>query len=73
MSRTIMFLIVVAASGIPLAHAETGMPALNHTCPSLSVVKVTAKAGGPVFINGKQASVRRVSATYSKRPVPHPG
>lgn len=64
MSRTIMFLIVVAASGIPLAHAEAGMPALNHTCPSLSAVKVTAKAGGPVFINGKQASVRRISATY---------
>jgi hypothetical protein len=62
MRHSIVLLVVLGAT--PLAQAQAWIPALNHTCPSKMVVKVTSKAGGPVFINGKQATVKRFSATY---------
>ena len=64
MFRTTILCIAIAAGCTPPVHAQTGMPALNHSCPSSSAVAVTAKAGGPVLINGKQAPVKKTGATY---------
>lgn len=62
MIRSIVFLGTFGMAS--LAQAQAWIPALNHSCPSKAVVTVTAKAGGPVLINGKKATVKKFSATY---------
>ncbi len=46
--------LLLAASGA--AHA--GIPLLNATCPGN--IEVHADKGGPVYINGKEATLKKI-------------
>jgi hypothetical protein len=54
-------LLIVALIGIG-STAHAGIPLLNATCGA--GVEVHADQGGPVYINGKQAALKRVSEHY---------
>lgn len=43
-----------------LAHA--GIPLVNATCPGK--IEVHADQGGPIFINGKEAKLKKFSENY---------
>ena len=43
-----------------LAHAD--IPLLNATCPGN--IEVQASEGGPVLINGKEATIKKFSESY---------
>jgi hypothetical protein len=55
-------LLSVLAVGLLSAVANAGIPRLNATCPG--GIEVHADAGGPVYINGNQASLRRSNNNY---------
>ena len=42
--------------------ASAGLPLLNATCPG--GIEVHADEGGPVYINGKEARLKKLSASY---------
>ncbi|MBD9483206.1 hypothetical protein IB229_09500 [Pseudomonas sp. PDM14] len=54
---TALFLLVVATG----ASAQN-LPAIDFTCPN--DIRVQAEAGGPVTINGKQATLHKFSEQY---------
>ncbi|MBI6944606.1 hypothetical protein JET76_25120 [Pseudomonas putida] len=58
MKRHLLGLALLGVSGI--ASAE--IPLVNATCPGN--IEVHADEGGPVYINGKQAKLKKFSDTY---------
>lgn len=51
---------VLLASVAGLANA--GVPLVNATCPG--GIEVHADRGGPIYINGKEARLKKFSETY---------
>ncbi len=51
---------VLLASSAGLVHA--GVPLVNATCPGGT--EVHADQGGPIYINGKEATLKKFSETY---------
>ena len=51
---------VVLASVATVAQA--GIPLVNATCPG--GIEVHADRGGPIYINGKEARLKKFSETY---------
>ncbi|WP_339476229.1 hypothetical protein [Pseudomonas sp. RL_5y_Pfl2_69] len=55
-----ILLAVVLASVATVAQA--GIPLVNATCPG--GIEVHADRGGPIYINGKEARLKKFSETY---------
>ncbi|WP_236234014.1 hypothetical protein [Pseudomonas tohonis] len=58
MTRLPITLLLLAASGI----ASAAIPRVDATCPGN--LRVHARDGGPVYLNGKEARVKSFSDTY---------
>lgn len=58
--KRLLLSLLLAASGA--AHA--GIPLLNATCPGN--IEVHADKGGPVYINGKEATLKNSMTTISR-------
>lgn len=62
MYRTISIAFLVFAGAFSASAAEAKVPFFNASCPGR--VDVHADEGGPVFINGKQAKLKRFNNDY---------
>lgn len=58
MKRLLIGALVVLAAGT----ANAGIPQVNATCPGN--IEVHADEGGPIYINGKEAKLKKFSETY---------
>lgn len=58
MKRLLVGALVVLAAGT----ANAGIPLVNATCPGN--IEVHADEGGPIYINGKEAKLKKFSETY---------
>ena len=58
MRRLLVGALVVLAAGT----ANAGIPLVNATCPGN--IEVHADEGGPIYINGKEAKLKKFSETY---------
>ncbi|WP_095110520.1 hypothetical protein [Pseudomonas sp. Irchel 3E20] len=58
MKRLLVGTLVVLAAGT----ANAGIPLVNATCPGN--IEVHADEGGPIYINGKEAKLKKFSETY---------
>ncbi|WP_095168353.1 hypothetical protein [Pseudomonas sp. Irchel 3H3] len=58
MKRLLLGALVVLTAGT----ANAGIPLVNATCPGN--IEVHADEGGPIYINGKEASLKKFSETY---------
>ena len=58
MKRLLIGTLVVLAAGT----ASAGIPLVNATCPGN--IEVHADEGGPIYINGKEAKLKKFSETY---------
>lgn len=58
MKRLLIGTLVVLAAGT----ANAGIPQVNATCPGN--IEVHADEGGPIYINGKEAKLKKFSETY---------
>ena len=54
--------LIVTAFLAAAGSASAAIPMLNYTCPGK--LEVHADQGGPVFINGKQAKLKRFNDNY---------
>ncbi|WP_037497811.1 hypothetical protein [Sphingomonas jaspsi] len=60
MSGKLLFITAVAA--LAAAPGSAKLPMLNATCPGGK--EIHADAGGPVFINGKRAALKRINNNF---------
>lgn len=51
-----------ASASAPATASKAGIPLLNATCPT--GLDVHADEGGPVYVNGKEASLKRFNDNY---------
>ncbi|MDD0841340.1 hypothetical protein [Pseudomonas sp. Gutcm_11s] len=58
MKRSLIATAVLLMSGA----AQAGIPQLNATCPGN--IEVHADEGGPIYLNGKEASLKRFNDNY---------
>jgi hypothetical protein len=58
MKQLLLGALLVSAAGI--AHAD--IPLLNATCPGN--IEVHADEGGPIYINGKEATLKKFNDNY---------
>jgi len=58
MKRSLLGALVVLTAGT----ANAGIPLVNATCPGN--IEVHADEGGPIYINGKEAKLKKFSETY---------
>ncbi|MES2870741.1 MAG: hypothetical protein V4749_14355 [Pseudomonadota bacterium] len=58
MKRSLLGALVVLTAGT----ANAGIPLVNVTCPGN--IEVHADEGGPIYINGKEAKLKKFSETY---------
>ena len=58
MKQLLMGALLVSAAGF----ANAGIPLVNATCPGS--IEVHADEGGPIYINGKEAKLKRFNDNY---------
>lgn len=58
MKQLLLGALLVSAAGF----ANAGIPLVNATCPGS--IEVHADEGGPIYINGKEATLKKFSDTY---------
>ncbi|QHD01196.1 hypothetical protein PspS04_12865 [Pseudomonas sp. S04] len=58
MKRSLLGALVVLTAGT----ANAGIPLVNATCPGN--IEVHADEGGPIYINGKEAKLKKFSEAY---------
>ncbi|MHC2144633.1 hypothetical protein [Pseudomonas sp. 210_17 TE3656] len=58
MKRLLLGVLLVSATGF----ANAGIPLVNATCPGS--IEVHADEGGPVYINGKEAKLKKFNDNY---------
>lgn len=58
MKQLLLGTFLVTAAGL----AQAGIPLVNATCPGN--IEVHADEGGPIYINGKEATLKKFSDTY---------
>jgi len=56
-----LFLLTMAAA-LFAGHAHAGLSLMNATCPGK--LEVHVDQGGPVYVNGKEATLKRVNDNY---------
>lgn len=54
--------IIATATLLLTAMAQAGIPKLNYSCPD--DIEVHADEGGPVYINGKEADLKKINKNY---------
>lgn len=62
MHRPLLFLATLFVTGSAVSVAQADVPLFNATCPGR--VEVHADAGGPIYINGKEAKLKRFNDNY---------
>ncbi|MGH8381722.1 hypothetical protein [Pseudomonas sp.] len=58
MKQLLLGALLVSAAGF----ANAGIPLVNATCPGN--IEVHADEGGPIFINGKEAKLKKFNENY---------
>lgn len=56
------FVLPAAVAALAASPASAKLPTLNATCPGGKEIHVDA--GGPVFINGKRAALKRINNNF---------
>lgn len=62
MRRLIETACLAFAAVVPAGGAQAAIPFFNATCPG--AIEVHADEGGPIFVNGREARLRRFNDNY---------